>query len=233
LHHDAGIAYQGVISEAALAQFDPVKLGVLAQGVRGLLYDAPVEPDLSNAEVTQGWASQSPWGQDPVSVNYTQAFPLIGWIEVNWGKPTSPLQEVPPPRGLDRIIALRLNELKQMDARKSTVATRMTAIGALISATSPLIGIDGAWRYRVLMRDRVSESGQVWLKARGSKLKGIVESQGHKTAFDGEISGDGTKVILNRRFGVGGESRVELTRTGNTYSGTLRGTRSRIELQRP
>ena len=110
----------------------------------------------------------------------------------------------------------------------------MTAIGALLSATSPLIGIDGAWRYRVLIgRDRVSESGQVWLKARGSKLQGIVESQGHKTALDGEISRDGTKVILNGRFGVEGESRLELTRTGNTYSGAFRGTSSRIELQRP
>ena len=234
LQHDAGIAYQGVISEAALAQFDFAKLVVLARGIRGILYDAPVEPDLSNAEVTQGWASQSPWGQDPVAVNDTQAFPLIGWIEVSWGKLTSPLQEVPPPRGLDRIIALRINELKQMDARNSTIATRMTAIGELISATSPLIGIDGAWRYRVLIgRDRVSESGQIWLKARGSKLQGIVESQGHKTALDGEISRDGTKVILNRRFGVGGESRVELTRSGNIYSGTLSGTRSRIELRRP
>jgi hypothetical protein len=67
LQETAGLLYQFVISEAALVQFDPVKVGVLAQGIRGVQYDAPLEPDLSIAKVTEGWASEGPWGQSPAA----------------------------------------------------------------------------------------------------------------------------------------------------------------------
>lgn len=234
LQKEAGLAYQGIISEAALAQFDPVKLAVLAQGIRAVLYDNPIEPDLSNATVIKGWADESPWGQQPVTVNDNQAFPLIGWIEVSWGNPAARLSEVHPRRDLSRILALRLDEVRGQNMRNSTVETRMTAIGSLLAAVSPMTGVDGEWRYSVVVgHGRVAESGQMWLKVDGSKLQGVLESGGKRTPLEGEISGDATKMRLSRLIIGGVEQRLDLTRVGDKYTGTIRATRSRVELQRP
>lgn len=234
LHLEAGLAYQGIISEAALVQFDPVKLGVLAQGIRGLLYDNPVEPDLSNATVIKGWADESPWGQQPVTVNDNQAFPLIGWIEVSWGNPGGRLREVYRPRDLSRILTMRLDEIRNPNMRNSALETRMTAIGSLLAAVSPSTGVDGEWRYSVLIgHGRVAESGQIWLKADSSKLQGVVESGGKRTRLEGEISSDATKIRLAGLTIGGVEQRVELTRVGDKYVGAIRASRSRLELRRP
>src|SRR5262245_37960632 len=57
LSPDVGRAWNAMVSHVGgPGQSDPVKGWVLSRGIRAVLYDPPVVPDLSGAPVTEGWA---------------------------------------------------------------------------------------------------------------------------------------------------------------------------------
>ena len=139
LSPDIGAVYKALIGSEVAYLGNPWAAVVLNKGIEASLYDSPVPPDLSTGPVIQGFASAAPWGQNPVSFDDTQAFPLIGWVEVSWVRTRSPRPfgtVYADPKMVNQKIAEILAATR---AEGPDVAARMRDVKDLLDTVSPKI----------------------------------------------------------------------------------------------
>src|SRR5439155_6084896 len=204
-----GLAYNAMIGNIAFALQDPVKAGILGKGIRANLYPAPVPPDLTNAPVIQGWAVTNPWGQNPVNVNNDQAFPLIGWMEVEWRRPPGAILGlvaktlVEASSGLDQHMKKMRAPAGPHGRPEPMVRTREAA--AMISEVTPKTAdnLTGEWRYRILdTRRQPTEEGRLWIRTNGSMVQGVLETPTHRRdLLTGNLTEEGRVLRLVRMSG--------------------------------
>lgn len=236
LHELAGMAWNAMLSQIGAGMGDFIKAAVLAQGIRGILYDIAPAPDLSKVPVTQGWAANNPWGQNPVNVNNNQPYPVIGWMEVQWRIPPSILAGSNLAGGwveVDR----HLDEIQHSSGPAGAVQ-RLRSIASLINTVAPhdVSGdsLGGRWRYRIQGAPGLrGESGILWLRISGSTVQGAIE--GREKRFDmlqGELV-EGMRVLKVVRTTVrGAAQQMVLTRQAGRLTGNIVGTSRTVELIR-
>lgn len=237
LHEQAGMAWNAMLSQIGAGMGDFIKAAVLAQGIRGILYDIAPAPDLSNAPVKQGWIANNPWGQNPVTINNTQPFPLIGWIEVQWRIPPSALAGSAVAGGWETIDR-HLNEIQHWSG-PTTGAQRLKSISALLAAVVPpdssgSNSLSGRWRFRIQgAPGQPSEAGLLWLRTSGTAVQGALEGpKKHSDILRGEAT-EGMRVLrLVRTMASGAVQRMVLTLRAGRLIGTVDGTNRVVELVR-
>ena len=238
LHDLAGMAYNAMLTQIG-ASLDPVKAAVLAQGIRARLIDAPAPPDLSNAPVIQGWASTSPWGQNPVHWDNNQAFPLIGWIEVQW-RPTPAAIASSVKNGAWQAVERHLNEIHRTarSGADSLMISRIKAISGLLEAAAPLgadsTSVDGAWRFRIEgLPGQPLQTGRLWLRANGAGVIGAIESSTNgREVIIGDHEQAARRLTLERTTSLGAVQRMVLIRKGARFVGVVQGTKRAVEFVR-
>jgi hypothetical protein len=240
LDADIGKAYNAMVVQIGAGMGDFVKAAVLARGIRGILYSAPVPPDLTNAPVTEGWAAANSWGQNPVTVNNQQAFPLIGWIEVQWRRsPGSIGAHVEP--GAWQIIERHLETMRIHPSLhgESDVMVRAREASALFTELGPrsIVNVGGEWRYRIQgARGKPPEIGRLWLRTNGTLIQGVLETaERRQDGLSGSLTkgeGDGALQLV-RTIKAGAEQRIRLVQKGSAYAGMIEGTHQQVELLRP
>lgn len=239
LHKDVGLAWSAMYTQIGAGMGDFIKGAVLAQGIRGILYDIAPPPDLTNAPVTQGWVASNPWGQNPVTINNNQPFPLIGWMEVEWRIPASIIVGSALAGGW-QTIDRHLDEIQRASgpgADRSEVK-RLQAVSALLSAVAPADSsadsLGGRWRYRIRgAPGQPNETGILWLRVSGSAVQGAMEAAEKRLDV---LQGDATERMrvlrLLRSTPRGGTQRMVLTLRAGRLTGTIDGTSRTVELVR-
>jgi hypothetical protein len=229
-----GDAWNAMVSHVGgPGQSDPVKGWVLSRGIKGILYDSPVPPDLTNAPVTEGWAINNPWGQNPVHYQ-VQPFPLIGWIELDWRIPTGVIGSFVD-RGAWTAIERHLNE---MHLGGSDNAERLANWIPHIASVAPMpprgtADVTGQWDYRAIVERNVGERGKLFLRSNGAYVQGVLDlGTNHRESVTGTITPDGKTLILNRTTAAGAQTVIRLTQRGSGYVGAAEGGRGSIELVR-
>ena len=214
---------------------DFIKAAVLARGLRAILYDAPVPPDLTNAPVTQGWAATNPWGQNPVTLDENQPFPLIGWMEVEWRLPPSIIAS--HVKVSASAVELHLKEIIRSsgpDGARNTAA-RVLAMSQLVAAAAPQKskGIDGEWRYQIKGNAGQSgENGTLWLRTSGNFVQGamMLKNKG-RDLLNGTISDEFRVLRLERTAQRGGVQRILLNKRGTEFTGMIEGTNQTMQMR--
>jgi hypothetical protein len=230
-----GVAYDLMIKHIGTTLGDPVKAGILGQGIRATLIDAPKPPDLATASVTEGWAESTDWGQNPVTVDNSQAFPLIGWIELQWRLPPSVLAQTVAPKGW-AVVQRHLDEIHRSSGTSAEpdIIARTKAASALVTdvVVDTAARLSGKWRYRLQgIPGQPGEAGILWLRSSGSAVQGMIEGpQKRQDIVEGTVAEGGRVLRLSRHTPRGEMQRMILTRNGTTFAGTIVGTQRRMEM---
>lgn len=236
LHKDAGMAWNAMVVQIGGGMGDFIKAAVLARGLRAILYDTAPPPSLSQAPVTEGFTATNPWGQNPVTINAEQPYPLIGWMEVQWRLPISAITSSVS-TGAGRAVQLHLDEYRQATSpgRRSAAVYQIAASSISAAAPSTTDSVSGTWRYQLQgAAGQPNEAGMLWLRSNGAMVQGVMEGPAKRQdALAGEISGEGKALLLLRSQPRGPDQRIRLTQRGRGYVGAVEGTRQTVELARP
>jgi hypothetical protein len=233
LNKDVGLACQAMIVQIGAGLADPFKAAVLARGILGILYPAPVPPDLTNAQVTEGWTRTNPWGQNPVNVNASQAFPLIGWMEVQWRVPASVPGSLVDTNAWKAVESHLSEYVGSGPSGKRDVIARSRATSALLTDPRPPVsdGVTGKWHYMIKGGNQPTEQGSLALRINGTAVQGLIEREGHaQVMLSGELTDGGKGMLLTTVNVKGSPLRLRLKKKSSTFAGTVVGTNKEVEL---
>lgn len=239
LHPTLGKAWNAMVSQIGGGLGDIIKAAVLSQGIRAILYDKPTPPDISNAPVTQGFTATNPWGQNPVTVNNNQPYPLIGWMEVQWRLPPAVIGSGVP--GTQQKLDRHLDEIRKLrgSGDSASIAARNLAATALLAdiAPPPLAEdrVSGEWRYRIQgASGQASERGVLWLRVNGSHIQGAIDTPSKRQdLISGNFTGEPRVLHLLRSGARGASQRIVLNEQNAGLVGIVEGTQRAVELSRP
>lgn len=234
LHPYAGKLYDSMTAHMGL--FDPIKMSMVARGIKGILYSVAPAPDVDNAPLTEGWTVRNPGGQNPVRVNPNQPFPLIGWMELEWRIPTEIIASSVS-TGPWEVIERHLNEISNAKSNGppgANIIARYNAAASMLAEVAPKVqdNVSGEWRYRLRGPGSKQSLGRLWLRANGPLVEGVLEVGERRDKLKGEIQQGGGFLHLVWIDSTGKSRSIRLGRKAAQLEGPVEGVGS-IELRRP
>ena len=242
---DIGRSYAALIGILAIA--DPVKSVVVSRGIEASLFDTPAPPDLTNAPVMQGWANTNPWGQNPVTYDDSQPFPLIGWMEVQWGTPITPkdvlnsvriepwhpVKQMPGgPKKIDEQLA-QLVATHPLEGAALAAKTRTAAVLVAQIAPQSAKSVDGVWNYTITWGGKGPAAwGKLTLRTTASAILGVMDTPQGQHLVKGEVIGGGAQILLTISNGKSTSQQVRLNGSPAGYIGVDQQTGTALQLTR-